>query len=701
MQANIFNQIGRRKKKKVNFLTALSFLLLSGLISFSFIGCGGGGGGSSGALEGPINPALFSGWEMTNGPFSGSIASLDVDPENSLKIFVALGRGGLFLSEDGGLSWTRIQGQLLNSRPIAVAVSPTEPGIIYLGTETYGVYKSTDGGNTWGQMSNGLPPYLNGYQPVEKVIIDPTRSDVAYAFVWNGYYVYKWQPLLGEWVKILDGTPTSDSFVGLVVNPINPDIIYASCSYQTGVWKSVDAGDNWVQKNSGLPEHIGGNVQTRSLGIDPNNPDRLYVGMFDGGLYKTDNGGESWDWMAIFPGPARRTIKSISIDPNNSSVLYVGVSCTEDISMQGLWKTADDGVTWGLVYFEEKTPFLVKIAPSNPSTVFVANAENDGLFKRIGNDLNWLKIDNGLVDSAVTTVSNIFDNTVYAGTESEGVFVTTNGGSNWVQMNNELSQLVSPLYISALAVDPYNTQKAYVGTYDDGVFLTTNGGENWDARNTNLDNKYVQTIAVYPPDSDVAYVGTRGGIFSTENGGQTWAEKSTGLTDLWITSIAIDPTSGLGNMVLYAGTGFQGTTGEVFKTTDGGDTWGEISNDLPNKPVTALVIYPSDNRIVYAGFNGEGVYFTQDGGENWVQKNNGLTSANIISLAISQGNSNVVYAGTEDEGVFATADGGDNWIQIAAGLTSALNRSVNAIAIAPNDDLGYTGTGCGVFKAYK
>jgi len=94
------------------------------------------------------------------------------------------------------------------------------------------------------------------------------------------------------------------------------------------------------------------------------------------------------------------------------------------------------------------------------------------------------------------------------------------------------------------------------------------------------------------------------------------------------------------------------------------------------------------------------VYYTQDGGENWVQKNNGLTSANIISLAISQGNSNVVYAGTEDEGVFATADGGDNWVQVDGGLTSELNRCVNSITVAPDDDLGYSGTGCGVFKAY-
>ncbi|UCF56651.1 MAG: hypothetical protein JSW15_11355, partial [Deltaproteobacteria bacterium] len=327
---------------------------------------------------------------------------------------------------------------------------------------------------------------------------------------------------------------------------------------------------------------------------------------------------------------------------------------------------------------------------------------NDGLFKRIGNDLNWPKIDNGLVDSAVTTVSNIFDNTVYAGTESDGVFVTTNGGSNWVQMNNELIQLVSPLYISTLAVDSNNSQKVYVGTYDDGVFLTTNGGENWNAtKNTDLNDKHVQALLTYPANSEVVYVGTRGGIFKTENGGQTWTEKNTGLTDLWITSIAIDPTSYINNLVLYAGTGFQGVSGSVFKTPNGGNTWVEVSNGLPNKPVRSLAIYPFDNRVVYAGFKGEGVYYTQDGGENWVQKNNGLTSANIISLAISQENSNVVYAGTEDEGVFATADGGDNWVQVDGGLTSELNRCVNSITVGPNDDLGYSGTGCGVFKAYK
>jgi len=643
---------------------------------------------------------VFSAWEMTNGPYRGSVASLAVDPQNASRIFVALGRGGFFLSEDGGLSWNHIEGPFMNSRPIAVAISSTEPEIIYIGTEIHGVYKSTDGGNSWIQVSSGLPPYLDGYQPVAKISIDPTTSNVAYALIWEGYYIYKTENGGQSWFQVFDGTLISDAFIGLVINSTNPDTIYASCFYQTGVWKSENGGDTWIQKNIGLPAHTGGYFQTRRLGIDPNNPDQVYVGMFDYGLYTTDNGGESWYWAEIFPGPSRRTIKSISIDPTNSLILYVGLSCPDDISKQGLWKTEDGGASWEpLPYFEGMIPSLVKIAPSDSSTVFVRTEKND-LYKRSGGDDKWEKIDKGLVDVAVNAISNIlpFDNTIYAGTESDGVFVTTDGGSDWIQINNDLAQLASPLYIAALAVDPNYSQRVYVGTYDDGVFFTNDAGETWIDRNTPDLNKYVRAIAIYPANSEVLYVGTRGGVFKTENGGLAWVGKNTGLTDPWVRCLAIDPTNSL---VLYAGTGYQGESGGVFKTTNGGEMWEDVSTGLPNKPVRSLAIYPIDNQIVYAAFKGEGVYLTQDGGENWVQKNNGLTSTNVVSLTISQQNDKIAYAGTEDEGVFITIDGGDNWVQIDKGLTSDLNRCINAIAVAPDDETAYAGTGCGVFKAYK
>jgi len=701
MQAKILGQ-NEGKGKEISLLLVLSLVLLSCFISFSLTGCGGGGGGSSSASDGPIGPALFSGWEMTNGPYRGSIASLAVDPKNPSRIFVALGRGGFFLSEDGGLNWAHIEGPFLNSRPIAVAISSIKPEIIYVGTEIHGVYKSTDGGNSWIEVSSGLPRYLDGYQPVVKISIDPTTSDVAYALIWDGYYVYKTENGGQSWFLVFNGKLISDAFIDLIINSTTSDTIYASCFYQTGVWKSEygGEGDTWIQKNNGLRAHTGGYFQTRSLGIDPSNPDQVYVGMFDYGLYRTDNGGESWYWAEIFPGPSPRTIKSISIDPTNSLILYAGVSCPDDISKQGLWKTEDGGTSWELLpYFEGMIPSLVKIALSDSSTVFVRTEKND-LYKRRGDDDKWEKIDKGLVDVAVNAISNIlfFDNTIYAGTESDGVFVTTDGGSEWIQINSDLAELVSPLYIAALAVDPNYSQRVYVGTYDDGVFFTNDGGETWIERNTPDLNKYVRAIAIYPANSEVLYVGTRGGVFKTENGGLAWVEKNTGLTDPWVRCLAIDPTNSL---IIYAGTGYQGESGRVFKTTNGGEMWEDVSIGLPNKPVRSLAIYPFDNRIVYAAFKGEGVYLTQDGGENWVQKDNGLTSTNVISLAISQRNDKIVYAGTEDEGVFITTNGGDNWVQIDKGLTSDLNRCINAFAVAPDDETAYAGTGCGVFKAYK
>jgi photosystem II stability/assembly factor-like uncharacterized protein len=206
-----------------------------------------------------------------------------------------------------------------------------------------------------------------------------------------------------------------------------------------------------------------------------------------------------------------------------------------------------------------------------------------------------------------------------------------------------------------------------------------------------------------PVNNNVLYAGTARGVFKTPDGGENWVEKSSGFpftyNSVW--HLALAPND---NLTLYASViDVFGTWQEkVYKSTNGGESWADASGQLPSdKTIRHIVISPSDNNVAYVGIEGYGVYKTVNGGGIWLQKNNGLTSTNVISLAISQRDSKVVYAGTEDEGVFATVDSGDSWVQVDGGLTSDLNRCINAIAIAPDDEIGYAGTGCGVFKAYK
>jgi photosystem II stability/assembly factor-like uncharacterized protein len=700
MQPKIFNQIGRGKKKKVNFLTTVSLLFISGLVLFSLTHCGGGGGGgSSSTSEGPINPALFSGWEMTNGPFSGSISSFIIDPIDSGVVYSVTRKSAVYKSTDGGFSWTSfptidsITQENIWAQELAIA--PTANRVFYLGTGSQGMYKSEDGGETWVHISSGLPETQYGYLDVDDILIDPADSNIIYVRLDMGYRIYKTVDAGQNWSEIYNGASSLNPAIDMAIDPTNT-ILYIGLWYE-GVWKSTDGGLNWTPKNNGLPQDLEGNITITEVAIDHQSPLRVYVGTFDYGLYGTGNGGESWVPLEIFPGTDQQEILSLEVDPNDGLKIYVGMNDRDDSSKDGLWVTNDGGMNW-IQYFPDTWVGLIRIASSD-STVFVDG--DDGMYKRSGPTEPWEQVNFDMIaDIRVNAFPNILPlNTdfIYAGTEL-GVYKTTNGGSIW----EPKSQGLGDEYVYALVMDPNDNQTVYVGTFD-GVYLTTDGGENWVQKNTGLANHNVYALAMDPTNSNVIYAGTARGIFKTPDGGENWVERSDGLpftyNSVWC--LAVAPND---NLALYASViDVFGTWEEkICKSTNGGTSWVDVSGQLPSdRTIRGIAISAIDNNVVYVGVEGYGVYKTVNGGGTWELKNSGLTSTNVTSLAISQGDDKIVYAGTSDEGVFATIDGGDNWVQIDEGLTCDLNRCINSIAIAANDDLGYAGTGCGVFRAYQ
>jgi len=386
------------------------------------------------------------------------------------------------------------------------------------------------------------------------------------------------------------------------------------------------------------------------------------------------------------------------VDPNDGLTVYVGMNDRVDSSKDGLWVTTDGGVNWPLApVFSGKWVSLIRTASSD-STVFV---DAEGMYKTVNGGATWQPVNFDMVgDVRVNAFSNILPSDrdfIYAGTEL-GVYKTTGGGNIWESKNQGLSDE----YVYALVMDPYDKQRVYVGTFN-GVYVTTNGGETWDPKNSGLANKNVYALAMDSSNSNVLYAGTARGIFKTTDGGENWVEKSGGLpftyNSVW--RLVLAPSN---DLVLYASVLDEfGTWQEkIYKSTNGGESWEDASGQLPSdKTVRGIAISPLANNVVYTGIEGYGIYKTVNGGGTWELKDSGLTSQNVKCLAISEQNGETVYAGTSDEGVFATVDRGDNWVQIDGGLTSILSRDINSIVVAPNDDLGYSGTGCGVFKAYQ
>ncbi len=290
-----------------------------------------------------------------------------------------------------------------------------------------------------------------------------------------------------------------------------------------------------------------------SLAIDPVTPATLYAGVYGGGVFKTTDGG--WTWNAANNGLTSVIIQSLAIDPKTPTTLYAGTSGS------GVFKSVDGGAT-------------------------------------------WKKTNVGLKDSTIgaLVIDPITPTTLYAGTLGGGVFKSVDGGASWSASNTGLPKL----NVSALAIDPTGPTTIYAGTLD-GVFKSLDSGANWSAANTGLTGIHVVALAIDPTTPTIIYAGANNSccVFKSTDSGTNWSASYTDLD--WSTGIpalAIDPTT---PTTIYAGTFNLG----VFKSMDGGVSWSRMGNGMPANVVSALVINPKTPTILYAGTWYHGVYITR------------------------------------------------------------------------------------------
>ncbi len=280
--------------------------------------------------------------------------------------------------------------------------------------------------------------------------------------------------------------------------------------------------------------------------------------------------------------------------------------------------------------------------------------------------------------------------TLYAATSGSRVWISTNAGGSWKQVNNTLTNNVA-----ALAIDPTNPLIIYAGA-DNGVYESTNGGGTWGPVNNGLTNHTVSALAIDSASPTTIYAGTGGGVFVSTSGGSSWSPDNGGLPPFTnVLSLAIDPQS---PGILYAGTHDSG----VYKSS-GGD-WVQIDIGLTAALVDSLAIDPKTTTTLYAGTDTGGAYKSTNGGGSWSPINTGLVNSGnpalkcwVAALAVNPATPGIVYAGTEDSGVFKSTDGGSHWNAFNTGLTS---DTVTSIAINPQAATNlFAGTfGNGVFS---
>jgi photosystem II stability/assembly factor-like uncharacterized protein len=292
------------------------------------------------------------------------------------------------------------------------------------------------------------------------------------------------------------------NITALVIDPLTPTTVYAGV-LGGGVFKSTDAGGEWIPINNGLLT-----TEIRALAIDPQTPATLYAGSGGAGLFRTLDAGASWTLLDNVR-MNRNFIFDMAVDPHTPSTLYVGGNG------ESLLKSVDGGTTWfsaGPVSSQ-----AIAIDPLNPTTIYAGT--DIAVYKSVDGGASW----------TITPVQpfSVFDITIdpqtsstvyvsarpYRSTDTGGVLKSTDGGASWTPLTIGLSEMAR-----AVTIDPVSTSTLYAalvppGAADANAFRSTDGGESWTAINDGLERVDLWSFAVDAVVTHQIYAATTGGVF--------------------------------------------------------------------------------------------------------------------------------------------------------------------------------------------
>jgi len=595
---------------------------------------------SSSAQQVPENTYQDLHWRMI-GPFRGGRTRAATGVPSQPNVFyMAQVNGGVWKSDDYGRTWTPIFDHESTQSIGAIAVAPSDPNIIYAASGEglhrpdlsvgNGIYKSTDAGKTWTHLG------LRDGQQIPALAIDPRNPNKIFAAVLGHPYgpneergLFRSTDGGASWQKAIykdENTGASD----IEIDPSNPDVMYASMwEAREGPWednnevngtggglfKSTDGGNTWHPLTKGLPKDL----SQIYVAIAPSDSHRLYASLStaSGGLafYRSDDAGESWSKITDDPRPSGRIgggdLAIPRVDSKNADIVYSASTVT--------MKSIDGGKTWA----------GFRGAPG-------------------GDDYQNLWI-------------NPNDPHIILLVSDQGALVTVNGGATWSSWYN---QPTAQLY--HVAVTPTFPYRVCAGQQESGsVCISSRGNDgainfrDWHPVGA-IEYGYV---APDPLDPDVIYGGGRSEVsrfhWST---GQVQNITPIPLRSPKYRTDRSEPTmfSPIDPHTLYFASNI------LFKTTDGGNSWQTISNDLTRE---APAIPTSVGNLIPKG----------------ADKQRGV----IYSLAPSFKNINTLWAGTDDGLIWLTRDGGQKWNDITPKDLAPWSKVTQISASHFDDDTAY------------
>src|SRR5262245_20091936 len=574
------------------------------------------------ALLALVRPASAGVW--TNiGPSGGYVQTVTIDPSTPTTLYAGTGLR-VFKSTDAGLHWVALVHPVGEVFSGEVVVDPFDSSTIYIPGGGNDVVKSTDGGATFVRHSTGM--FGAG-----SLAIDPINPQNLWA---GGMGSIARSTDAGvTWTIVPLPGGATDYLFDLAVDPVTPSTLYAGASFGTapGVYKSVDGGASYTRVLAG--------PGVQSVAVDPSSPSTVFANdVTIPLLYRSINAGASWGLSdaGLINGALRRCLV---VDPTNSLIVYAGVP-------EGVVKSVTGGTSWvsasaGLPFFP--TAQCLVIHPSAPSTVYAALKL--GVGKTTDGGASWTVLQDGLfADYPLSlAVDPSAPNVIYAGSQNLGISKSTDGGATWTSASTGLTGYP----VSQVIVHPTNSSILYA--VDGGISESLDAGVTWDAGDAGMADQ-ASRIALAPSNPSTLYAASNGGVYKSIDGGALW-NLTAGTPSLAFTQIAVDPTNDA--VAWAAGVGL-----DVYRTTDGGDTW-TPSSALPSfygGKVVGLAVDPAAPATLYAGVQPgtvSAIVRSVDGGVTWEIVKSGAAAS---EFAFIPGSPSTVFAASIG-GVLGSRDG--------------------------------------------
>lgn len=626
---------------------------------------------------------------------TGSVGDIAVSLSNPDILFVGSGEGlhrpdlgvgdGVFKSTDGGKSWTH-KG-LNDIQQIArIIVHPTNPNVVfvaglghpYAANEMRGVFRSTNGGETWEKVL-----YINHNTGAMQVEFDPTNPQILFADMWehqegpweNASFsgtnsgLYKSTDGGTTWKKLTTGLPTAADGLGRIgvgISPSNPKIMFATVDSRSkgGIYRSEDAGESWLLVNE-QRRLWGRGSDFAEIKVHPKNPDVVFVANV--ASYKSTDGGKSW--MSLKGAPGGDDYHRIWINPLHPDIMIFAVD-------QGATVTVNGGRTWSS-WLNQPTVQIYHVTTDNNFHYWVYGGQQES------GAIGTASRGNGGQISMRDWMGIGSDEYAYVAPDPKDHNIIYGGRVMRFDKRTGQSQNVAPEALRSGKYRMLRTMPLIFHPKDDNMLLfatnvlwkTMNGGTDWEIISPDLTRKQPEVpasvgdfmteelktmrqrgviYAVGPShiDKNRTWAGTDDGLVHvTADGGKTWKEVTPPALKSWDKIAQIDAGHFDVNTAYIAVNAIRkdDMKPHIYKTHDGGVTWTEIVKGMHDMgPVNVVREDPVQKGLLYAGTERE-VYFSIDDGANWQSLRMNMPATSIRDLVIKD---NDVVVGTHGRSIW-------------------------------------------------